>query len=598
MSTVLPTELYIRILTHPVLLSSRENGDCSNRKRMYLSCSLTNKLFYKILHDPFTQVQWVMNYHDGSIPDVLRFLISRKWFHAIKLLFQGKWINESLQDDSNCASQNEDNDGYDIKRKRQTILNDALIFAMCQIHSTDDRKNDYTRKHVTDQSKTCTADILKYYQDDRHYYSDSEVIITHIISHYSDSDNYSCASPGAHKIISQDKASSHFTFNFDKKHSQYDDGDSSLKTVSVLLELGSNPHTMDDFSIRRAARQGIVPLVKVLLSYGANASSRNNEAFASAALHGHLDVIKILCSSKIDRSSALIALQKAAVKGNLDIVKFLLEKDTAGDSVPWKRDLMKWLIFDWEDDMFRIGNTFPYADELDMFGFHGNQSTQKEKGIMKHPLIAASQKKEHVEILKYLLERITISQTNEASVRNAINLALRVAAKEGNIDACKIMIANGADHGICLPIAAKQNHFDLLKYVIKEHYSGRTVKVSSECSSYLHPIIAAIRNAETHEMINFLIDAGNVNWKTIVSTCINKTHMFIIRQDGYTPDYMNGSSVTALIDEYAHRIDINENDFDEDGFIILRPYINSVIRRQPNNRRIDYLRSQWMRRFG
>jgi hypothetical protein len=293
----LPTEVWSLILTHPVIIGSNgiANGQAScnvrrsARKTNFLSCSLTCKTFYAILKDPFFQAQWAINYHDGSVRDALFLIIARKWTLALDLFCRSQWIRKT-RIVKNVRSNDESVDRGDWCKTM--ALNDALIYAMCNLSPkrplildipSSLRSSRNTRNYSADASRSCAIDdILTCYSDDSHTSTvqnrlsrsdtdsgDRSNAILDIIRVYQDETAFIGDHVGRLRRYwhaqALRKAPSLKYVPEESGNEEDNNCPSAVEIVTILLKNGADPHFLDNFALRRAARNGSIDLMHLLL---------------------------------------------------------------------------------------------------------------------------------------------------------------------------------------------------------------------------------------------------------------------------------------------------------------------------------------------
>ena len=96
--------------------------------------------------------------------------------------------------------------------------------------------------------------------------------------------------------------------------------------VKLLLNLGADANTHNDYAIRLASFHGRADVVRLLLKSGANVHARDDYALRMASEYGHDDVVQLLLAAGANvHAWADYALRMASLNGHVEAVKILTD---------------------------------------------------------------------------------------------------------------------------------------------------------------------------------------------------------------------------------------------------------------------------------
>jgi hypothetical protein len=321
--SALPNELWTRIFTHPDLVapvhhpahgSTSDHNLRINRRQVFASVSLTCRQFHTVFSDPYVRAVWAMTFHGGSVRDTIFFIIARGWVSSLSwILVQSAWLDHIRMDiSSRWDSMQYRETPFGLhdegRRRRQSTLNDALIYAVCnqghsrhQMSGASIRMNScarlaltksvpvdrcassldwylthFLRSYDTPSSvKACRVDGTQSDGEESGVNGWSE--IDDILDTYTDVDTpvmvrnpfpiskrspYLVSNPTPRQAQAQTHQQS-IESNLDEG-----EGDHSILVdmVRQLLDHGADLHVMQDFPVRRVSRNGCLPLLNLLIA--------------------------------------------------------------------------------------------------------------------------------------------------------------------------------------------------------------------------------------------------------------------------------------------------------------------------------------------
>ncbi len=167
--------------------------------------------------------------------------------------------------------------------------------------------------------------------------------------------------------------------------------------VELLIEAGADVQANNNRALEQACAYGYMPTVKMLIHHGANFRFNNDSALRQAARYGKFDVVKYLvdlgCDIRIDNN---FALSQAARYGNLEIVTIFAN---LGIDVT---------CFNFTKDQYVLKIACDYGN-FNIVKYIVEHITVTSYDY--YCAIKSAAKHHHTEIVMYLIDKVSDSQT-------------------------------------------------------------------------------------------------------------------------------------------------------------------------------------------
>jgi hypothetical protein len=346
--------------------------------------------------------------------DAIFFAIQRRWIAGLDLLASGSFHQRGRVDDTAAV-------------KRKSMLNDALVYAICQLCPLPDRHQKSSTFPKTLSTRFSRLRSLRAYipstlSDDEApqrdpYYDDVLCLLDCYQS------NPVAALPN---FIPGDKLD--------------DDDARGQEIVCILLTHGADPHTLNNFALRRAARSGKLAYITLLIRHGAAIDCKNHDAMHYAASNGHLNVVVMLLEHGGD---PLKALRSATIAGQDRIVAWLLLESASHIQLA----LSNWCRRGWMDEI----------------AFNVDTRWEHQPRLMLHPLVAAAHHG-HLTILLLLI------RVMEPALRTP--LIVKDVALSNHDDTLRIKISRECFiYSMAVRFGARAGHRACVESLIHDHWS-------------------------------------------------------------------------------------------------------------------------------
>jgi hypothetical protein len=490
----LPLEIWCKIFTHPML---------SRHKHTFLSCSLVCQQWRQVLQDDYTRKQWVYSHYTESLSmrDILVFCIARGWTRVLQMFLAGPHITSDdageLQRHSrlhHCESRKRAavNDALvyclcnlDTPRSDRSLGS----FRSCKQQAVSSRRRHRSiRVPGGTQNSHPSLDIISSYEGRSMTWSGSPYmaipvsasavspsgLVDSLLDMYSsepavteEQDRRSgralTTTPLLETMVSgprivddQKSLASLSLTRCDQDQEAPQGGNTEWKSLSptidakatqlltitqILLTQGhADIHTLHDFCLRRASRNGNADLVNLLIEYGANVHAKNNEAVALASANGHLSVVMTLIDHGSDPN---IALMSACEKGSSKVCKWLLLEHLVSYE-------------DTHDDLTAGPDNDDSGGAAKPFNRHIDVN-----GEDCAALISAA-RANNFDIL------VTLLVCGADATANGSEFPIQYASLQGNVQASRKLIQSGADVGTGLVCAARYAQTPVVQMILNE----------------------------------------------------------------------------------------------------------------------------------
>jgi ankyrin repeat protein len=288
-----------------------------------------------------------------------------------------------------------------------------------------------------------------------------------------------------------------------------------IETVKVFLDKGvmvNYANSRQWTALLSATREGHLEIVQLLLKHGADTKSINN-ALRFAIQRGHLEIAKLLLENGVDAEGVNRGLELAAKHGCLEIVKLFLNSGVEIDNNNHALVLAFLKIDDVERNIRANANNQDYLTVLKSLLKDANAIIQLliEAGIninarddRGRSALAIATAQDNIKMVQQLIDM-------GADVSSGEEMALLAAARTGNVDVVKLLLANNADVNVksdwkrtALMTASKKGHIEIVRLLVA---AGADLDCKEDGWRDMTALHYAIKEGHT-EIALFLIERG------------------------------------------------------------------------------------------